>query len=133
MSIRTLIRGLYRNSIHLRYKPDTNYDTNYDTPRHTQIHIKIHEAQCISLRYKLKIVSHLGYKILRSTGRELYRCVYLACIVRICAEFCSLPIRQNTPRYTPDTPQIRLWGKSTPIHGENGTPSICFIRVCVIN
>ena len=69
-------------------------------------------------------VSHLGYKILRSTGRELYRCVYLACIVRICAKFCSLPIRQDTPRYTPDTLPIQSWGKRNRPRGENGTPSV---------
>jgi hypothetical protein len=71
----------------------------------------------------LTLVSHLGYEIFRSAGRELYRCVYRACIVRICAESRSLPIRIDTLRYTHDTLPIRLGGKSTPIQGENGTPS----------
>ena len=110
--------------IHIRYVIDTDYDTygRYRL-RYKQIHTRIHTIHCIEIRYMLTLVSHLGYEIFRSAGRELYRCVYRACIVRTCAESRSLPIRIDTLRYIHDTLPIRLWGKRTPIHGENGTPS----------
>ena len=106
---------------------DTYNDTEYDT-----LSSKFLDTYTIHERYK----NHRNWLCIQSSihcsaptkAAILYRVCIEVYRTRICSMDTTVDTRSIRLRYTFDTLRYKLWGKCTPIHGEN-PPSSLYIGV----
>ena len=107
-------------TIHISYN-----DTEYDT-----LSSKILDTYTIHERYK----THQNWLCIQSSihcstptkAAILYRVCIEVYRTRICSMDTTVDTRSIRLRYTFDTLRYKLWGKCTPIHGENPPSSVAW-------